>query len=104
MLDRLLHPAAPVGKLVANAAINPVAALVDTYNAVIANDPNASELARAVAYESAAVAKALRIGLPFRDAWEYARGVVAFSADARNSMTVDLNAWLNTKISTTSTA
>jgi 2-dehydropantoate 2-reductase len=86
------------GKLVANAAINPVSALIDTYNSVIATDVNASELARAVAYESAAVAKALRINLPFRDAWEYVRGVVASSVDSRNSMTVDLNARHKTEI------
>jgi 2-dehydropantoate 2-reductase len=86
------------GKLVANAAINPISALIDTHNSVIANDADASELARAVAYESAAVAKALRINLPFRDAWEYVRGVVSSSAEGRNSMTVDLNARLRTEI------
>jgi 2-dehydropantoate 2-reductase len=86
------------GKLVANAAINPVAALIDTYNAVIASDADANELARAIAYESAAVAKALRINLPFRDAWEYVRGAVAASAESRNSMTIDLNARRKTEI------
>ncbi|MGP6190175.1 MAG: ketopantoate reductase family protein [Vulcanimicrobiaceae bacterium] len=86
------------GKLVANAAINPISALIDTHNSVIANDPSACELARAVAYESAAVAKALRINLPFRDAWEYVRGVIAASVDSRNSMTVDLNARRKTEI------
>ena len=65
---------------------------------MVASDPDAAELARAVAYESAAVAKALRIHLPFGDPWEYVRVVLAATADGRNSMTVDLNARARTEI------
>jgi 2-dehydropantoate 2-reductase len=86
------------GKLIANAAINPVAALLDSRNSAIASDPNAAELARALALEGAAVAKALRINLPFNDPWEYVREVIASSVDGRNSMTVDLAARLKTEI------
>lgn len=86
------------GKLIANAAINPISALADSKNGIVAHDPNAAELARAVALESAAVARAMRINLPFPDPWEYVRGVVASSADGRNSMTVDLGAHLRTEI------
>jgi 2-dehydropantoate 2-reductase len=86
------------GKLLANAAINPISALADAKNGIVASDPDAAELARAVALEGAAVARALRVNLPFGDAWEYVRGVVATSADDRNSMTVDLGARLKTEI------
>jgi 2-dehydropantoate 2-reductase len=86
------------GKLLANAAINPISALTDAKNGIIANDPDAAEFARAVALESAAVARASRINLPFGDPWEYVRGIVASSAEGRNSMTVDLAARLKTEI------
>jgi 2-dehydropantoate 2-reductase len=86
------------GKLLANAAINPISALTDAKNGIIASDPDAAELARAVALESAAVAQALKINLPFADPWEYVRTIVASSADGRNSMTVDLGARLKTEI------
>ena len=86
------------GKLLANAAINPISALADAENGIVASDPDAAELARAVALESAAVAQALRINLPFADPWEYVRTIVASSAEGRNSMTVDLAARLKTEI------
>jgi len=86
------------GKLLANAAINPISALADAKNGIITSDVDAAELARAVALESAAVARALRVNLPFGDAWEYVRDVVASSSDARNSMTIDLAARLKTEI------
>ncbi len=86
------------GKLLANAAINPISALADAKNGIITSDADAAELARAVALESAAVARALRVNLPFGDAWEYVRDVVASSSDARNSMTIDLAARMKTEI------
>jgi 2-dehydropantoate 2-reductase len=86
------------GKLLANAAINPISALADAKNGIITSDPDAAELARAVALESAAVARALRVNLPFGDAWEYVRDVVASSREARNSMTIDLAARMKTEI------
>jgi 2-dehydropantoate 2-reductase len=86
------------GKLIANAAINPISALTDATNGIIASNPDAAELARAVALEGAAVAQALRVNLPFADPWEYVRSIVALSADGRNSMTVDLAAQLKTEI------
>ena len=86
------------GKLIANAAINPIAALADARNAIVAEDVDAAELARSVATESANVARALRINLPFGDAWEYVRGVAAKTAQTRNSMTVDLGAHVHSEI------
>jgi 2-dehydropantoate 2-reductase len=86
------------GKLLANAAINPVSALADARNGIIASDPNAAELARAAALEGAAVARALRINLPFGDVWQYVCDVVALTAGGRNSMTIDLGARLKTEV------
>jgi len=86
------------GKLLANAAINPISALADTTNGIVASDPDAAELARAVALEGAAVAQAMRVNLPFADPWEYVRSIVALGADDRNSMTVDLAARMKTEI------
>jgi 2-dehydropantoate 2-reductase len=86
------------GKLLANAAINPVAALLDRRNGAITDDPDAAELARAVALEAAAVAKALRINLPTADPWEFVREAVAATLESRNSMTLDLEGKRPTEI------
>ena len=86
------------GKLLANATINPISALADARNGIVASDPNAAELGRLVANEGAAVARALRINLPFGDPWEYVRDILANAPESRNSMTVDLGAHLKTEI------
>ncbi|MGH7707168.1 MAG: ketopantoate reductase family protein [Vulcanimicrobiaceae bacterium] len=86
------------GKLLANAAINPVAALLNRENAVVADDPDARELAQVLAREGAAVAHQLRIGLPFSDPWSYVLEIVGETADARNSMTIDLELGRRTEI------
>lgn len=79
------------GKLVANAAITPVAALLDRPNGIILEDANAGELARSLAQEAATVAGAMRIALPFSDPWSYVRSIAEQTADLRNSMLADLN-------------
>jgi 2-dehydropantoate 2-reductase len=79
------------GKLIANAAINPVAALLDRPNGVVLADANAGELARALAREATAVANAMRIALPFADSWSYVRSIVEQTAGLRNSMLADLS-------------
>lgn len=86
------------GKLIANAAINPVAALLDVPNGAIPREPQAALLARSIAEEAARVAQALAIKLPFRDAWEYLSGVIAATAETLNSMTLDLRAGRATEI------
>jgi 2-dehydropantoate 2-reductase len=86
------------GKLLANSVINPISALADAKNGIVATDPNAAELARSVALEGAAVARALRINLPFGDVWEYVREAALSSAEGRNSMTVDLGARMKSEI------
>jgi 2-dehydropantoate 2-reductase len=85
------------GKLIANAAINPVAALLDAPNGIILSDANAAEVARSLAQEAATVASAMRIALPFNDPWSYVRSIVEQTSDLRNSMLVDLAAGVQTE-------
>jgi 2-dehydropantoate 2-reductase len=78
------------GKLIANAAINPIAALLDRPNGVVVDDAHAAALAREVALESAGVARAMRISLPFSDPWEYVRTIAETSRLGQSSMSADL--------------
>ncbi len=86
------------GKLIANAAINPVAALLDRPNGVVLDDANAGEVARSLAQEAATVASAVRIALPFSDPWSYVRTIVEQTAAMRNSMLYDLDNGATTEI------
>ncbi len=78
------------GKLVANAAVNALSAMLDCNAGEILRDPNAARLAEALAEETAAVAAALKINLPFVNPWQYVTEVVALGADAKSSMAYDL--------------
>ena len=78
------------GKLVANAAINAVSALLDCDAGTILRDPNAAHLAEALAEEAAAVASALKINLPFVNPWQYVSQVISLGADSKSSMAFDL--------------
>ncbi|MDQ2664155.1 MAG: 2-dehydropantoate 2-reductase [Candidatus Eremiobacteraeota bacterium] len=78
------------GKLVANAAINAVSALLDCTAGAIQKDPNAARLVDALAEEAASVAAALRINLPFSNPLGYVSEVIAVGADAKSSMAFDL--------------
>jgi 2-dehydropantoate 2-reductase len=86
------------GKLIANAAINPVAALLDRTNGVVLHDANAGEVARSLAQEAATVAGAVRIALPFSDPWSYVRTIVEQTAAMRSSMLYDLDNGAKTEI------
>lgn len=86
------------GKLIANAAINPVAALLGKPNGVVLTDGHAGEVARSLAQEAATVANAMRIPLPFTDPWSYVRTIVEQTADLDNSMLNDLRAGAPTEI------
>jgi 2-dehydropantoate 2-reductase len=85
------------GKLIANAAINPVAALLDRPNGVVLADANAGALARSLAEEAAGVVSAMRIALPFNDPWSYVRSIVEQTADLRSSMLADLSNGVKTE-------
>lgn len=78
------------GKLVANASVNALSALLDCEAGEIPRDPNAARLAEALAEETASVAAALKINLPFVNPWQYVMEVVAVGADAKSSMAHDL--------------
>lgn len=86
------------GKLIANAAINPVAALLGRPNGVVLENEHAGEVARALAQEAATVASALRIRLPFSDPWSYVRSIVEQTAQLDNTMLIDLRAGTRTEI------
>lgn len=78
------------GKLVANASVNALSALLDCNAGEIPRDPNAARLAEALAEETANVAAALKINLPFVNPWQYVTEVIALGADAKSSMAYDL--------------
>ncbi|MBV8370135.1 MAG: 2-dehydropantoate 2-reductase [Candidatus Eremiobacteraeota bacterium] len=86
------------GKLIANAAINPVAALLDRHNGVVLTDAHAGDVARSLAQEAATVANAMRIPLPFTDPWSYVRTIVEQTAELDNSMLYDLRAGVPTEV------
>ncbi|MGD0051100.1 MAG: 2-dehydropantoate 2-reductase [Vulcanimicrobiaceae bacterium] len=86
------------GKLIANAAINPVAALLERPNGVVLTDEHAGEVARSLAQEAATVANAMRIPLPFSDPWSYVRTIVEQTAELDNSMLYDLRAGAQTEV------
>jgi 2-dehydropantoate 2-reductase len=78
------------GKLVANAAVNALSAVLDCDAGEIPRDPNAARLAEALADETAGVAASLKINLPFVNPWQYVTEVIALGADAKSSMAYDL--------------
>jgi 2-dehydropantoate 2-reductase len=86
------------GKLIANAAINPVAALLDRPNGIVLTDAHAGDVARSLAQEAATVANAMRIPLPFTDPWSYVRTIVEQTAELDNSMLFDLRAGVPTEV------
>ncbi len=78
------------GKLVVNASINALSAILDCDAGDIPKDPNAAHLAEALAEETASVAAALKINLPFVNPGQYVTEVVALGADSKSSMAYDL--------------
>ena len=86
------------GKLIANAAINPVSALLERPNGVVLTDVYAGEVARSLAQEAATVANAMRIPLPFTDPWSYVRSIVEQTAELDNSMLYDLRSGVPTEV------
>jgi 2-dehydropantoate 2-reductase len=86
------------GKLIATAAITPVAALLERPNGIVLSDAYAGEVARALAQEAATVANAMRIPLPFTDPWTYVRTIVEQTAELDSSMLADLRAGAPTEV------
>ena len=79
------------GKLVANAAVNALSAILDCPAGDILREPDAARLAESLADEAAAVAAALKISLPFANPWQYVTDVIAVGAESKSSMAFDLD-------------
>ncbi|HTD35591.1 MAG TPA: 2-dehydropantoate 2-reductase [Candidatus Elarobacter sp.] len=83
-------------KLVVNAAINPACALAARPNGAVVDDPDLEALARALAAEASAVARAE--GVAIDRPWEAVAEAARASAANRNSMLQDLEAGRPTEI------
>jgi 2-dehydropantoate 2-reductase len=86
------------GKLVVNSALNPLGALLRATNEVFAERDSAREVFLTVIRESAAVAAAAGIALPYENPEEYALGVMRSTAGNRCSMLQDLENGRQTEI------
>jgi 2-dehydropantoate 2-reductase len=86
------------GKLVINAAINPLTALLGIPNGELLERPSARELMGAVARETAAVAEAKGITLPFANPAAAAEEVAQRTASNNSSMFQDIQRGAPTEI------
>jgi 2-dehydropantoate 2-reductase len=86
------------GKLVVNAAINPLTALLRIPNGELLNRPSARVIMKALASETAAVASAQRVRLPFKNPIEAAESVARKTAANHSSMFQDLRRGAPTEI------
>jgi len=86
------------GKLLVNAAINPVAALAAVRNGEVAARPTLWAMAEAVAEEGQAVANAAGVALPYESAAKAAIDTARETAENRCSMLQDLEARRPTEI------
>ena len=83
-------------KLVVNAALNPLCALTERANGAAVEDADAELIARGLASEAAAVARAE--GVDVGDEWHTVQAAARTSAANRNSMLQDLDAGRPTEI------
>jgi 2-dehydropantoate 2-reductase len=86
------------GKLVINAAINPLTALLRVPNGELLERPSAREMMRALARETAQVAQAEKIRLPFPDPVAAAEEVAHKTAANHSSMLQDVLRGARTEI------
>jgi 2-dehydropantoate 2-reductase len=86
------------GKLVINAAINPLTALLRVPNGELLQRPAAHWLMRVLAQEAAAVAVAQGVRLPFKDAVKAAEEVARKTANNYSSMYQDVRRGAPTEI------
>ena len=86
------------GKLVVNAAINPLTALLRVPNGELLNRPSARVMMKALADETAAVASAQRVHLPFNNPSEAAEAVARKTAANHSSMFQDVRRGAPTEI------
>ena len=86
------------GKLVVNTAINPLTALLGVPNGALLERAGARTLLAGLARETAAVAQALGVGLPFADAAAAAEAVALRTAANTSSMLQDVRRAAPTEI------
>jgi 2-dehydropantoate 2-reductase len=86
------------GKLVVNAAINPLTALLRIPNGELLRRPAARVMMKALADETAAVASAQRVRLPFRNPGAAAESVAMKTAANHSSMFQDVRRGAPTEI------
>jgi 2-dehydropantoate 2-reductase len=86
------------GKLAVNAGINPLTALLRVPNGYLAENPAAQALMVAAAQETAAVAQAQGISLPYADAGQQALNVAQATAANQSSMLQDVQNGRQTEI------
>lgn len=78
------------GKLIVNAGINPLTALLRVHNGVLAEEETCRRLVALAVEEAAAVARALGITLPFDDPVAHVLQVARATGANRSSMLVDV--------------
>jgi 2-dehydropantoate 2-reductase len=86
------------GKLLINAAINPLTALLDVLNGELLERRPARQLMQSIAHETAAVAEAQGIRLPYTDPVSAAEAVARRTAANRSSMLQDVQRHAPTEI------
>lgn len=86
------------GKLVVNAAINPLTALLQIPNGALLERPKARKMMGALAQETAAVAEAEHVRLPFENPVSAAEDVARITAANYSSMYQDLQRGAPTEI------
>ena len=86
------------GKIVINAAINPLTAILRVSNGALVESADTLELLRATALEAAAVAKSLGIRLPYPDPVERVKQVATLTATNFSSMYQDVLTQRQTEI------
>jgi len=88
------------GKLIVNAAINPLTALLRVKNGLLLTNPPARALMGELAGEAARVAKALAVALPFLDPERAVEEVAQRTADNISSMLQDVLRGTPTEVDT----
>ncbi|MBM3789722.1 MAG: ketopantoate reductase family protein [Acidobacteria bacterium] len=86
------------GKLIVNAAINPLTALLRVPNGELLRRPEAAALMEAAAEEAAGVARRCGVDLPYADPAARARAVAGLTADNLSSMLQDVRRGVRTEI------
>ena len=86
------------GKLVVNACINPLTAILRVPNGALLDREETQALMASIAEEAAAVARAAKIALPYEDALDRVKDVCRLTAANRSSMLQDIERGVQTEV------